>query len=141
MIQPEPFAWTDRHIETLKRGWSAGLSCSIIAEYLGCTRNAVAAKARRLNLPERGTPIARLKPRRPKPAQKPKRKLKKSKPLMPVGPNRFANRPLGDRPCRFPMWQHGADSDDSYCGARAIQGLPYCPEHAALCYVAREDAA
>lgn len=48
-------AWTDEQIETLTRLWADGLSCSLIGEAMGITRNAVIGKVHRLKLPKRRT--------------------------------------------------------------------------------------
>jgi GcrA cell cycle regulator len=58
---PATVTWTDDRVETLKRFWDLGLSCSQIATEMsgGITRNAVIGKVHRLNLSgrvERVTP-------------------------------------------------------------------------------------
>ena len=45
--------WTDDKIELFRQLWLDGLSCSRIAEALGCTKNAIVGKRKRLGLPER----------------------------------------------------------------------------------------
>lgn len=56
------FDWNERNIGHLKDMWAKGLTCSAIAERLGCTKNAVAGKAQREGLPLRGSPIEGSKP-------------------------------------------------------------------------------
>lgn len=52
---PHAERWTDDRIETLKRLWEQGLTCSQIAAELGggLTKNGVIGKVTRLNLPRR----------------------------------------------------------------------------------------
>jgi GcrA cell cycle regulator len=68
------FEWNQHSIDTLRDMWAKGETCKRIADHLGngLTRNAVAGKASRLGLMERGNPIgkkgvykAELKPREP----------------------------------------------------------------------------
>jgi GcrA cell cycle regulator len=52
--------WTPQRVDTLKKLWGEGHSCSRIAGYLGeITRNAVIGKVHRLGLPERATAFRR----------------------------------------------------------------------------------
>lgn len=48
------FEWTEDRLERLSEMWLNGLTGLIIANHLGCTRNAVIAKARRLGLKHGG---------------------------------------------------------------------------------------
>lgn len=43
--------WTDLNISRLKILWADGYSATVVAQELGCTRNAVVGKIDRLNLP------------------------------------------------------------------------------------------
>jgi hypothetical protein len=49
--------WTDETIIELSRLWLEGLSATKIGKKLGFSKNAVAGKAHRVNLPMRGSPI------------------------------------------------------------------------------------
>lgn len=61
MSKPLPFPWTDAEVADLVRMRGEGASINAIAEHLGCTRNAVAGKLRRLGLSEpRRSPIKPL---------------------------------------------------------------------------------
>jgi len=51
--------WTDDRIETLTALWHAGRSIRAIGAEMQISHNAVIGKARRLGLPERGSPIGR----------------------------------------------------------------------------------
>lgn len=55
MLDRPDFNWTDDAVETLKRHWQAGLSCSLIATEMGggLTRNSIIGKVTRLKLPKR----------------------------------------------------------------------------------------
>jgi GcrA cell cycle regulator len=156
----EPFAlafeWTPERIEKLTRAWNSGLPTSAIAELIGdgCTKNAVVGKAHRLELPERENPIKQ--PTARKPSQMPERAIVRrqqarheqrekestGKPVTPLAirPG-FDALPLGKSPCRFPMWPHGAEPDGRFCGAPAIEGKPYCPKHASICWTKKADEA
>jgi GcrA cell cycle regulator len=103
-------SWTDERIEQLRSLWSKGVSASEIAEILGdVTRNAVIGKAHRLGLSGRPSPI--------------KKKPTKGATIL----------SLTERMCK---WPHGdpKHADFHFCGKSALQGLPYCAEHAALAY-------
>jgi hypothetical protein len=48
--------WSDEMSAELSRLWARGLSLTAIGHRLGVSRNAVASKARRLDLPKRSVP-------------------------------------------------------------------------------------
>ena len=48
-VKPEPF-WTDERISVLREMWEAGINTRLVAEKLGCTKNAACGKADRLYL-------------------------------------------------------------------------------------------
>lgn len=103
-------SWTDERIQQLKDLWSQGLSASEIADILGdITRNAVIGKAHRLGLSGRPSPI-------------------KKKPTR--GATILA---LTERMCKWPVGDP-KHHDFHFCGKNALNGLPYCAEHAALAY-------
>ncbi len=61
-------SWTDERVETLKKLWSDGLSCSQIAQELGSvSRNAVIGKVHRLGLSGRAKTPSSVAPRQRKP--------------------------------------------------------------------------
>ena len=47
------FQWTDKNVKTLKDGWAAGMSASILGAAMGVSRCAILGKARRLKLKPR----------------------------------------------------------------------------------------
>ena len=53
--------WTDERLDELKKLWAEGLSISQIGEALGVSRNAIAGKAHRIQLPKRPSPISKSK--------------------------------------------------------------------------------
>lgn len=61
--------WTDARVLRLEDLWERGYSAGAIAQLLGTTRNAVAGKAWRLELPDREV-IYRLPPHRSKPRRR-----------------------------------------------------------------------
>lgn len=140
--------------------WEKGMTGSEIAKELGTTRNAVMGKLHRLKA--EGRVVARPKdmkkvavadeekPRQPK-EPKPKREKPTlitlpsttvqrgltSKPVVPVvervkrGPVRFAD--LTRRACRYVI-NNGRPETYLFCGEVSAPGLPYCEDHAKLCY-------
>ncbi|WP_404326886.1 GcrA family cell cycle regulator [Aerophototrophica crusticola] len=86
------------------------MSASEIADALGnVTRNAVIGKAHRLGLSGRPSPI--------------KKKPSKGATIL----------SLTERMCKWPVGDPKSP-DFHFCGKAAVQGLPYCAEHAALAY-------
>jgi hypothetical protein len=76
--------WTDDRVERLESLWSRGYSAGAIAELLVTTRNAVAGKAWRLQLPEREVIYTKpAKKRRPRPHQAFTLRPRKAKPPAP----------------------------------------------------------
>lgn len=58
-MKVERFNWTELDEIKLIAYWRAGDTLTQIGKALGCTRNAVAGKAKRLGLPRRPSPIKR----------------------------------------------------------------------------------
>lgn len=145
--------WTSEKEEELKRLHAEGLSMSLIAERIGCGRNAVIGKAYRLELP--GREIKQTKNRqssasRPKKAKtEHKSKLRivnggggsmrmlfsvaaNLEPLrcVEVEPRNLTLAELGHNDCRFIA---GDTSDALYCGLPIFK-RSYCIKHFWLCY-------
>ncbi len=106
--------WTQDRIDALAKLWADGLSTAEIGRRLGITKNSVVGKAHRLALSPRPSPV-KLTGR---PRQKPVPKIVEM-----TGPT-----------C---SWPHGHPGEKGFhfCGARAVNGKPYCAEHAAVAYV------
>lgn len=135
--------WTTARTDTLRGLWNSN-SSSIIAEKLGCTRNAVIGKAHRLNLPvknlsaigvgARGSRLISLPFRRP--ARKPRDVV--------VIPDAMPSRNLSiveikPGECR---WATGSSTAWShlFCGAPVESGS-FCAHHTQLCYAPLKRAA
>jgi GcrA cell cycle regulator len=54
------FQWTENAMERLRRQWADGIPTAEIGRDLGCGKNAVVGKARRMGLPVRPSPVKTL---------------------------------------------------------------------------------
>ncbi|MES2729018.1 MAG: GcrA family cell cycle regulator [Pseudomonadota bacterium] len=147
-------SWTDERVTLLRKLWVEGKTAKEIAQLLGgdVTRNAVIGKAHRLKLSNRISPIQQNEKVkiRPKTVDKAVMKNRKVIPMDMTQSTRpstiLAATPapnalkggikmvdLRDRHCR---WPHGdpRDTDFHFCGAPALQGLPYCDHHCRAAY-------
>lgn len=125
-------SWTEERIVDLTRLWEAGHSASEIGESLGVSKNAVIGKAHRLKLSSRPSPIRRTASVKPK-------RMRPPKPVHHIRPTpvyRAPAMPVGNQRC---LWPHGdpGDEDFHFCGAAAVIGKPYCPDHCARAYITR----
>src|SRR5215210_7113136 len=153
--------WTKGRIERLKELWGEGLSASQIAAELGegVSRNAVLGKAHRLGLAQgeakvASTPRPRKPTRPPDPApavEPPPQNDPDAAPMMSNRPpTEAAELPRRDEAivpqsegvtimelregvCRWPLGDP-TTAEFRYCGARAVEGLPYCAHHAQMAY-------
>jgi GcrA cell cycle regulator len=158
--------WNDTVIAELRVLWSDGLSTAEIGRRLGISKNAVVGKAHRLDLSPRPSPIRRLErsadapppapravgptlaplPSRPAPAPI-SAPVVTAPAIKPAPPRRLAAviaPAIRVSACCWPIGEPGKPSFH-FCDAVAVQGKPYCAEHAQLAYVKirdrREDAA
>lgn len=139
--------WTAERDAELSDHWLAGVpSAAKIGAAMGMTKGTISGRVFRLQrlglLPERAKsptqpqtkqsplPAGVLPP--PKPAPKPAA-IPKPRAVLPIGGLRI-------REC---MWVYGEPDRGGwhYCGAGAMPGKPYCPEHAAKAYRPKESAA
>lgn len=146
------WGWTNDRVETLKKLWADGLSCSQIAKQLrGVSRNAVIGKVHRLGLSGRATPSKPARPvfKAPKqprviPAAEPRDvpDLAPTAPLQAPKPARDAQEApglatvltLGPHMCKWPIGDP-AEAGFTFCGRRRGEGEgSYCVEHARLAY-------
>ena len=158
--------WNETVIAELRGLWAAGLSTAEIGRRLGISKNAVVGKAHRLDLSPRPSPIRRQErdpnapppapravgptlaplPSRPAPAPAPVAHVVAPAPKPPL-PRRLtavAAPVIRVSACCWPIGEPGKPSFH-FCDAVALQGKPYCAEHAQLAYVKirdrRDDAA
>lgn len=150
-------SWNEQKIQKLRDMWGNGFSASEIAKQLGgLSRNAVIGKAHRLQLSGRSTSGRNgdeSAPTRVAPASRTKsagkRVMLRALPSMPV-PS-MAARPVAvkrtteslhsavpplkttERQCRWPFGDPRSN-DFKFCGCGAVEGLPYCPDHAKVAY-------
>ena len=138
--------WTDERIAELSKLWDTGYSASAIGKMLGVSKNAVVGKAHRMRLAARPSPIrrdqhVRMRRRVPMPIR-----LSEHRPVVTPAPaplppvHRLAARRDGKGPnC---LWPHGdpGDLDFHFCGAPAVEGKPYCPQHCARAYITKTRA-
>lgn len=157
--------WSAEAIERLRALWAEGHSTAEIGRRMGISKNAVVGKAHRLNLSARPSPIRRepgekpavATPRAPRiPALRttlPQPRVLTAPPAVVPAPialtapsttvrafPRFASK----RSCCWPLGEPGT-TEFRFCSGEAMNGKPYCTEHAAVAYVKprdrREDAA
>jgi GcrA cell cycle regulator len=151
-VQKKPMKWDENEIRILTQMWNNGYSSSIIANDLGCTRNAVIGKAHRLGLPSRDTTVRDEYKKR----KRIQRKRKEALAPAPVIPVSLSHEPLDIRPvvnveekragvslldlkenmCRWPIGDPRED-DFHFCGCpiKPENGRkPYCEKHAKIAY-------
>lgn len=122
--------WTDEKEQELKKLWeNTTQSASQIGRQLGVSKNAIVGKARRMELPERNSPVVRGG--------------KLRLPLAPTARGRTTRAPNRDGPappdiCLWPLGDP-KESDFRFCGEDQCDGRPYCPEHCARAYVSRSQ--
>ena len=150
--------WNSERIAALKRGFDAGLSCSLIAREIGVTRNAVIGKMNRMGLTRpkelivrqhrRECTVRHARPRIPNAWRPPRaqpaivaqhKMLKAAFPEppraedIPINGRGCTLLELGQEKCRWPISSPGAE-DFCFCGNAPVKGLPYCPGHARMAY-------
>lgn len=151
-------SWNEHKIQMLKDMWGHGYSASEIAKKIGgLTRNAVIGKAHRMRLSEqRSTSAPRDQEGSGKlsgmvRAKVAKKTLLRAAPAMPKAPVQLRQAPAvrritespkksavsplktTERQCR---WPHGdpRSKEFKFCGCNAVEGLPYCFDHARAAY-------
>jgi hypothetical protein len=157
-------SWSDAEIEQLRQLWAAGKTASEIAALIpGKTRNAIIGRVHRDRHAPRPSPIAGrvTKPREPTPEKLARPARVQTRPLKPSeikAPRltvdgriwRSGSAPsvtpapkllppevsiLGPGTCQ---WIEGDPQiDPTKCGARALLGKAWCPDHHTRCYKPR----
>ena len=138
--------WTEELDEKLRALWAQGLSMSQIAGQIGRSKNSVAGRVHRLDLPPRGSPIfhngakqeVKTERQHTRRLAEPKPKIKRQQvsPLLrrlnfaPL-PGAFVNG------CRWPMWNNTERATQRFCGAARHNHWPYCAEHGMIAYAPR----
>ncbi len=144
-------AWTDERVDELKKLWESGYSASQIAAALGgITRNSAIGKIHRLGLSGRvkGLSSTSKSPRKVCPAQHMTRVARIKEAAAEAADEvvaafegttdefdsaipesqRLTLLDLTDATCHWPIGDP-QKPEFSFCGGRAIEGLPYCVVH------------
>ena len=112
--------WTQDHDQTLSELWAQGLTGSQIATRMRTSRNAILGRARRIKLPTRIS--------------------EESKPRIERDPYVHRETVVTAESARVPFealeafdgrcrYAHGDDAPYSFCGAKAVPGQSWCPDH------------
>ena len=151
----DSFEWTPRATGVLRQLWDQGYSTRIIGEHLGCSKNSVVGKARRMNLSGRASPIVHGPRKVPKTKQRPIAlpALPSRAPLPPVILEPFFQLPIMLPPvlvmpapaevparqvvalsalgsCCWPMWGYADKPTQEFCGAQRFRfDSSYCAAH------------
>jgi GcrA cell cycle regulator len=134
--------WTPEKVETLRVQWAEGRSARSMADLLGCTKNAVLGKARRISLPMHPDSCHNPdRPRKPKKFYPPKprsghfvpRSIKYIRLPAPIAPDtlNIAFLDLEPHHCRYPVTR---DHPHLFCGVVKDGDSSYCAFHHALCH-------
>lgn len=126
-----PTPWTAEKDYHLTELWQSGLSSAQIGLRLNISKNSVIGRAHRLRLPTRPSPVRPVGSGKRPHGTPPKERRHTLGPIVAEPPPQ----PLSPvRRCQFPLWPHGARSNQHFCGAPARLGRSYCPEHCRRCF-------
>jgi len=157
-MKPLPSDWPPERVAELTQRFNDGESFASIAGAMALTRNAVLGKCNRLGLRRDPPPSLALTRSAAAKTGNLSRKLRND----PVKNKRIAAPKFSDEPlpsplesdlaiprrrrkkiatltptsCRFPIGDPGTPSF-FFCGARKLDSLPYCAEHAKRCFYQR----
>lgn len=128
--------WTEERLNKLKELWTKGLSISQIGEELGVSRNAIAGKVYRLDLPKRQSPISS------KPAAKKQKAAAAIPELVDQAdlPLKLALRNIdwSRSKCSWPIGDPKTTAF-KFCGKDVVIGKPYCNDHCFEAYTTSRD--
>lgn len=113
------FEWTEERVEQLKELFAKRATKAQMATHFGVSLNSVVGKIHRLGLFRRSTTSSKAKT----PATVVDQAATPGKTF----------EELQRHHCRYPFGEVGTESF-FYCGKTRSGNLPYCPEHAALCF-------
>lgn len=136
-----PTQWTPARVEQLLALFREGLSCAIIGQRLGTTRNAVIGRLHRMGY-TKPQPTTRVAPKREGRSDgsatiirfRPKVDSDFKERAAAVALLHLALADLESHHCRFPY----GEGPYSFCGHKKAAGSSYCPEHFALTWRARQ---
>ena len=132
-------AWTPERVATVTRLWNEGLTTAEIGRTIGMSKNAVVGKVHRLQLPSRPSPIRQGKSA----SEKVQRERAPVAVVAQMKAPQTLHPAIGSAACKWPIG-HPDEAGFHFCGANALVGKPYCPDHYRRAYVAakpRSDAA
>ena len=137
-------AWTAEEDAILNACWKSGMSARQIGPRVKKSRNAVIGRLHRLRLQDDPTRPRRVKVKKEQPRMT--RSYRKAAPASapvltatplppepPVPQGTLQLIDLEPHHCRYVFGDTRAEH--GFCGCNVVQGLPYCEEHARLCYV------
>lgn len=140
-------AWDEDRVERLRKLLMLGKTASQIAHALGnVTRSAVIGKVHRLGLAlnvetksarDRKLDRARSSGKRRAAKQPAAIRIMIPEPMPVDCASDVARKPLADLDpgdCKFPVG-HPGEPGFGFCAAGRVEGLPYCADHTARCYV------
>jgi GcrA cell cycle regulator len=155
--------WSEQQLTDLPRLWADGLPSAEIGRRIGKSKNAILGKAHRLGLPDRPSPIPLSSPTRYRAGSKSKVVVIKRAPKVTLPslaapraatpPKLTVVRPVMQAPPPKPptpmpsryrdncCWVLGDNKPWRYCDAPAVDGKPYCADHAKAAYVPKRDVA
>lgn len=148
------FDWSPDRVAKLAEMWAEGISAAAIGKELGCGKNAVIGKRRRLKLPDRGNPSTRGPESYYK--QKPAPSFTQPEIKRPAGHSAVRDTfdalgltlyrtrvpasarlpiPVGAvGPARTCQWTDSVRSPWAWCGVPSLAGYSWCPAHKARAF-------
>ena len=134
--------WEPSEDRSLRRLWTAGLSCAQIGQKLGRSRSSIISRSRRLKLAPRPSPIKPPSPKSPPPSAAPTRTLPPEPavlhlPLVPLPPvAHVSSTSVPALPAALSQcaWTESNGRPWVFCDAAVVPGFPYCDQHCRRAY-------